>query len=226
MNATPTIRIPNWHRFQHFKDRDPIWIKLYRELRHKREWRVLPGDAAKLLVDLWMLASESSEQGVINLISTDLSFELRADSATIDQNLQVLADSKLIELDNVPISSGYQGDIPRALAREEKRREENTPAEGCDEYSAEFNDWWSRYPRKVSKKTAYKAWRARIREGVSVEDLDDGLARYLDYIDAEGTEDRYIKHPATFLGPDRHWEEDWEPTRQVRYGTLELAGQW
>jgi hypothetical protein len=27
-----TIRIKNWAQFQHFKDRKPPWVKLYRDL--------------------------------------------------------------------------------------------------------------------------------------------------------------------------------------------------
>jgi len=36
---------------------------------------------------------------------------------------------------------------------------------------------------------------------------------YREFCVAEGTEPRYIKRPATFLGPDRHWE-DWENQRE------------
>ena len=51
------MRIKNWERFQHFKDRRPPWIKLYRELLDDPDWHDLAGDDAKFLVMLWLIAS-------------------------------------------------------------------------------------------------------------------------------------------------------------------------
>jgi hypothetical protein len=53
------MRIKNWGRFQHFKNRRPPWIKLYREILEDPEWHDLPDDAAKALVGFWLLASEN-----------------------------------------------------------------------------------------------------------------------------------------------------------------------
>lgn len=51
-------RIKNWMEYQHYKDRDPKWIKLYTRLLNDYEWHILDGLTAKYLVMLWMLASE------------------------------------------------------------------------------------------------------------------------------------------------------------------------
>ena len=56
-----TLRIRNWKRFQHFKDRRPPWVKLYRDLLEDPEWHELDGDAAKVLAMLWLLASEDPD---------------------------------------------------------------------------------------------------------------------------------------------------------------------
>lgn len=53
------LRIKNWAQFQHFKDRRPPWVKLYRDLLDDIEWHELDGKAAKSLVMLWLIASES-----------------------------------------------------------------------------------------------------------------------------------------------------------------------
>lgn len=119
--ARMRIEIAKWSEFQHFKDRDPIWLKLYRELRNKREWRQLTGDEAKCLVDVWMLASEQSTQGVVDLPLDDVAWELRAKPTEVFQWLVVIATHGFItmisdgEQHNTAI--GYRGDIPRALAR-------------------------------------------------------------------------------------------------------------
>lgn len=54
------MNIKNWSKFQHFKDRKPPWIKLYRELMDDIEWFLLSPESAKLLIMLWLLASENN----------------------------------------------------------------------------------------------------------------------------------------------------------------------
>ena len=56
------IRIKNWEKFQHYKGRNPPWIKLHRQLLQNREWHQLSGDASKLLVECWLLASEHEKR--------------------------------------------------------------------------------------------------------------------------------------------------------------------
>jgi hypothetical protein len=48
------IVIPNWDRFQHYKDRDPPWIKLYTDLAHREEWLDLTMAERGLLVTIWI----------------------------------------------------------------------------------------------------------------------------------------------------------------------------
>jgi hypothetical protein len=52
------IVIPNWQRFQHYKTRNPPWIKNYRELLHKDEYLDLPLAARGLLHGLWLAYAE------------------------------------------------------------------------------------------------------------------------------------------------------------------------
>lgn len=81
-------------------------------------------------------------------------------------------------------------------------------------YSPEFEEAWRAYPARPgsSKADAYKAWNARIKEGVSVHALIDGAKRYADYCRACRTEPGFIKQPATFFGPGHHYDSDWTPT--------------
>lgn len=96
--ATWTIRICNWREFQHYKDRDPPWIKLHqRRLFPKRAWRELPGDPAKLLVDLWMLAA-GTRDGELALALDDLAYQIRRPGARVGADLQVLEGTAFVEL--------------------------------------------------------------------------------------------------------------------------------
>ena len=52
------MKIKNWSKFQHFKDRKPPWVKLHRDILDDMEWHELSPVAAKVLVSLWLIASE------------------------------------------------------------------------------------------------------------------------------------------------------------------------
>lgn len=59
-------RVPNWHEYQHYRDRQPPWVKLHRKLLRNRAFRELPILAKALLPLAWLLASEDSSDGTIN----------------------------------------------------------------------------------------------------------------------------------------------------------------
>ena len=69
-----------------------------------------------------------------------------------------------------------------------------------------FLAWWERYPRKVAKKDAAKAYAAAIKAGAAPEDLLRALDGYLAELKKNGTEERFCKFPATFLREDR-WRD-------------------
>jgi hypothetical protein len=48
------IIVPNWHRFQHYKDREPVWIKIYTELNSRDDWWQLSDAQRGLLVTIWI----------------------------------------------------------------------------------------------------------------------------------------------------------------------------
>jgi len=103
--VTWTVRICNWREFQHYKDRDPPWIKLHqRKLLDKPAWRKLHGSAAKLLVDLWMLAAGTKE-GELTSSLADLAYRLRADDTEVLADLKVLSRFEFIELDTLMLAN-------------------------------------------------------------------------------------------------------------------------
>lgn len=81
------------------------------------------------------------------------------------------------------------------------------------DYSPEFEAAWREYPSRPghSKAEAYRAWKARLADGAAAAELLDGVKRYAAYCAACRTEVRYVKHAATFFGPDRHYLSDWTP---------------
>ncbi|MFV0511893.1 MAG: hypothetical protein ACK5M8_21970 [Shewanella algae] len=85
-----------------------------------------------------------------------------------------------------------------------------------EEYSTEFEELWSARPRREgadSKKSAFKAYKARIRQGVGHQQLMDGIEAYRRYCEAKGLigTDK-VKMTSTFLGPDEHWKQNYTIT--------------
>jgi len=76
-----------------------------------------------------------------------------------------------------------------------------------DGYPTQFEEMWQQYPRKVGKKSAFKKWLARIREGFSYEQLRFSAENYANMCQSEDRAKRYIMHPRTFFGPDHHFED-------------------
>lgn len=122
-------RIKNWNKFQHFSNRKPIWIKLYRDLLDNPDWFDLDGDTAKILIGLWLIASEN--EGFLPDIKT-LSFRLRTTQAKAEQALTKLENflETVENSDDIKtISSNEESDINTTSTRHqvdatEKRREE------------------------------------------------------------------------------------------------------
>lgn len=116
-----TIRIKNWAKFQHFKDRRPSWIKLYRDIIDDKEWFKLDGEAAKFLTFLWILASEDeTRDGNLPDIET-ISWRYRVDIEEVNRLLGLIRHFLIIpdmyQSDINTISERYQLDAP------EKRRD-------------------------------------------------------------------------------------------------------
>jgi hypothetical protein len=123
------MKIKNWSKFQHFKDRRPPWIKLYRDLLDDMEWHDLDPLSSKVLVTLWLLASEDDEQqGSLPNIKT-LSWRLRLPQEQVLECINKL--SHWLEHDDINvISSGYQDDLPETETETEIETEIISPPAG------------------------------------------------------------------------------------------------
>jgi hypothetical protein len=64
-NSPPRYRVRNWDRFQHYKSRNPPWIKLHFEILSSADW-VMLDDNSKLLAIACMLIASRNEGCVPN----------------------------------------------------------------------------------------------------------------------------------------------------------------
>lgn len=113
------LRVKNWKKFQHFSNRRPPWIKLYREILDDYTFHSLPVESRALAPMLWLIASEN--HGEIPYDINMISFRLRSDIKTISAAIKPLISSGFFELDITMISERYQVDT---LEREREGEEE------------------------------------------------------------------------------------------------------
>ena len=121
------MRIKNWAKFQHFKDRTPPWIKLYRTTLDDLEWHELEPLSAKVLVMLWLIASE--DDGRLPSIKK-LSFRLRMSETQISKCISNL--SHWLEQDDISSISNSHHDGPletevETETEQETKKEKTAP---------------------------------------------------------------------------------------------------
>jgi hypothetical protein len=120
------MKIKNWNKFQHFKDRKPPWVKLYRDVLDDIEWYELDPLASKVLVMCWLIASEDDG----NLPSAKiLAFRLRMTEKQTIECLNKL--SHWMEQDDInTISQRYQTDSLETETEKEKETEKKPTQRG------------------------------------------------------------------------------------------------
>ncbi|NYS09340.1 putative replication protein [Xanthomonas phage PBR31] len=114
------MRVKDWGKFQHFKDRRPPWIKLYRDILDDIEWHELDAVAAKVLVMIWLIASEG-EDGELPQ-KRELAFRLRMKEKDLEEAVSKLGHW-LVQDDISAISTRYQDDLPETEVETEKEEE-------------------------------------------------------------------------------------------------------
>lgn len=79
-------------------------------------------------------------------------------------------------------------------------------------YPAAFAQWWAAYPRRVGKRAAFKAWTRATRE-VGEGELLEATQAFASWHAQEGTAERFIPHPTTWLNRDGWADELPSPSR-------------
>jgi len=139
------LKIRNWSKFQPpMKDRNVIWIKVYRQILEDYEWHNLNSDSKATLLELLLLASENNgELPEVHKIA----FRLRKTDDFIKKQISLL--SHWLQDDNNLITTCEQN---VSLEESREREEKNTQSmEGWDYF-------YKTYPNKKGVTSAEKKW--------------------------------------------------------------------
>ncbi|WP_066452747.1 hypothetical protein [Castellaniella caeni] len=75
--------------------------------------------------------------------------------------------------------------------------------------------------------TAWKAWKARLRSGVTAQELTEAVARYAAHCRFKGkVGTEHTMMGSTFFGPNERWKERYEIPSTTEDGGDDDAGSW
>lgn len=193
-----TMKIKNWSKFQHFKDRRPPWVKLYRDLLDDPDWHELDAEAAKILVSLWLLASEDETQEGTLPDAKRIAFRLRLPVAKVNQALTKL-EHWLYHSDINAISTRYQDDTPETETETETKKEKEAETDPLDG----FSEFWFVYEKKGTKMQAEKSWK-RLKPSIELQiEIYEAARKYV-----QSTPDKkYRKNAETWLN-NQCWNDE------------------
>ncbi len=115
------FKVKNWDDFQHYKDRNPPWIKLHNHLLDDYDFECLSDAAKGHLLCIWMLASRTK-----NSMPFDTSWISKKIGSSSKVNLTALIESGFLVMEHdasTPLQSGEQPATPSAPSVEESRGE-------------------------------------------------------------------------------------------------------
>lgn len=116
-----------------------------------------------------------------------------------------------------PIIPPTESELEKPQAQEEQlelsaekhsEKPRRASRKSAEEYTPEFEEFWSVYPTfNRKKRAAYVKWKALLKDKVMPSDLIHAARRYADHCRTERKEEKYTLHAATFLGVDERWRE-------------------
>lgn len=120
------LRPKNWSEYQHYKDRNPPWIKLHRDLLNDRDFMCLPLASKAIAPLLWLLASEA-KNGEFNADVVELTFRLRMTTKEVNDGLKPLINKGFFVDASGMLADCKQLAIPETETEGEAKKETEAP---------------------------------------------------------------------------------------------------
>lgn len=177
--------VRNWTKFQHYKNRNPPWIKLHIEILASEDWVSLD-DASKLLAIVCMMIASKNDGHVPD------SPEYIQRVAYLDKkpNLKPLVDCGFLE---IPLAGASDNVVVLADARPEKETEQSRVEHKEED---RFKEFWEAYPKKTDWDSAKKVWDTlKVDPAIII----SGARAYAQQQTEQDVQMQFIKKPETWL---------------------------
>lgn len=122
-------RVKNWAEFQHYKDRNPTWIKLHKSLLDDYEFQCLPVASRALAPMLWLLASEE-KTGEIDGDLRKIAFRLRMTEKEVQEAINPLVTGGFLQcsdFDSTPLAEPERESSPETETETQVTTKTETP---------------------------------------------------------------------------------------------------
>jgi hypothetical protein len=201
-----TLRIRNWEQFQHYRDRNPPWVKLHFSLLSSADWVTLADSDRVLLVASMLLASKNNGE-----VPEDPDYVQRVAYLAKKPNFGNLIRCGFLTSDS---ASMMLADASKTLGvarpeTEERREEGETEESRCCAPSMPnaFETFWAAYPRKTAKVKAREAWKKLDPVGGLLDTIMTAVSAQSNSRDWLKEGGKYIPHASTWLNGAR-WEDE------------------
>jgi hypothetical protein len=189
VSKTGFINMRGWEKHQHYKDRNPPWVKLHKDLLYDYDFGGLKTASKAHVMLMWVLASQMDNK-------------IPGDAEWIASRIGCVGDKiNLKEL----ILHGFINDDSNMLAdcKQSATTETETETETkADNWSNDFDRWWSEYPKKVGKKPTKAIWkRITPNADLLITDIQKRLAG------DDQWKSGFIPNPSTYLNQERWTDE-------------------
>jgi hypothetical protein len=194
----------NWKSFQHYKDRDPPWIKLHRGLLNNYEFFSLPVASRALAPLLWLIASENEDGKIVTSLDA-LAFRLHMTRGDLADALSPLVQSGFFETSEsmAQDASKTQATCPPETEAQVKTEKKSRAASPSNE---DFEEFKKVYPKRAGNygwKAAERKYLALVKTGVSPQAINTAAKRHAEEmrkLKRLGTE--FVPMPASWLNAE------------------------
>jgi len=208
------FRVRNLEKYQHYKDRNPTWIKLYASILTDVEFNSMKRGDQLDFIKLILLASQNGNQLVYQsgTIAGHICAPKRFKLVTFLDNglIEIIDDTKKsaskmiapINIKNINnINNINQKD--KRLSADSQKPESTAPVKF--DQKKHFETAWAEYPRKLGKKAAWNHYRASVKASVDHSLVMLAIVNYRVYADAMGYD---YQHGSTWFN---NWQDHINP---------------
>jgi hypothetical protein len=224
------FRVVNFEKFQHYKNRNPPWIKLHMSILTNYEFNQLSDTEKYLLIGLYLLAARTANR--IPMDTRYIRDSLRMTTRKVQ--LKKLIGLKLIEqiqddgLDNASkVLDGRKHDTPPETETETETEEDAplTPQGADIPFRDLFEIAWESFPLVIQgrnvRSRAENQWKARINGGDDPNIIIKAVKNYAKSREKE--DDQFTISLQRFIGKERHFT-NWQNLDKTKTKGKEKTG--
>jgi len=183
-------RVKNWDKYQHYKDRNPPWIKLHFEILSSEDW-VMLDDPSRVLAIACMLIASRNDGNVpdnpayvqrVAYLNKKPDFKPLVSCGFLEPGPDMLADAsrcKQMQADARPETEAETEAETETETETEERKKERKKR---PRYADDFELFWKKYPRKEDKPLAARAFSKAKKAGLpAIDELLSTLDRQIEH---------------------------------------------